>query len=246
VALDAGYRHLDTASMYGNESDVGEAIRTHVTPRREIFITTKVGPSDVADGRLQRSAEASLKRLGVDRIDLLLIHWPSSTVPFQQQIKALCDARKRGLTRHIGVSNFPPRYLEAAVRYADEPIVTDQVEHHPYLDQSELMAICGKLGVSMTSYTPLGKAQVLADPVITEIAEAKGKTPAQVVLRWHIEKPMNVAIPKSADPRRIAENIDIFDFTLSPAEMGRIAKLASAQGRMVSAIVPLDWDGAPG
>jgi diketogulonate reductase-like aldo/keto reductase len=246
AALDAGYRHVDTASMYGNESDVGEAIRTHVTPREEMFITTKVGPGNVADGPLQRSAEASLERLGIDRVDLLLIHWPSSTVPFRQQIEALCDAKKRGLARHIGVSNFPPRYLEAAVRYADEPIVTDQVERHPYLDQTALLAACGRLGVSMTSYTPLGKGELLDDPVITDIAEAKGKTPAQVVLRWHIEQPMNIAIPKSADPRRIAENIDIFDFALSPAEMGRIAKLASAQGRMVSAVVPLDWDGAPG
>jgi 2,5-diketo-D-gluconate reductase B len=244
AALDAGYRHIDTAPIYCNESEVGEAIRTHATPRDDIFITTKVWPSDVADGRLQKSAEDSLKRLGIDRVDLLLIHWPSDTVPFQQQMEALCDAKKRGLARHIGVSNFPPRYLEAAMRYSDEPIVTNQVEHHPYLDQSALVETCNRLGVALTSYSPIGKGEPLNQPVIREIAEAKGKTPAQVVLRWHIERPMNVAIPKSGNLARIAENIDIFDFTLTPEEIASITGLARADGRMVAAM-PVDWNGAP-
>lgn len=244
AALEAGYRHIDTAAIYGNEDAVGEAIRTHVTPRDDIFLTTKVWQSDVCEGRLQRSAEESLKRLKVDQVDLLLIHWPNHGVPLAEQIRALCDARKRGLTRHVGVSNFPPRYVEAAVALADEPIVTNQVEHHPWLDQSRLLAICARLGVAMTSYTPLGKARMLADPAIAEIAETKHKTPAQVVLRWHLEQPMNIAIPKSANPRRIAENIDIFDFALTPAERDRIAGLARPDGRMVSA-VPMDWGGAP-
>jgi 2,5-diketo-D-gluconate reductase B len=244
AALDAGYRHIDTAPIYGNESEVGEAIRTHATPRDDIFVTTKVWPSDVADGRLQKSAEDSLERLGIDCVDLLLIHWPSATVPFPQQMEALCDAKKRGLARHIGVSNFPPRYLEAAVRYSDEPIVTNQVEHHPYLDQSGLAETCNGLGIAMTSYTPIGKGEPLDHPVITEIAEAKGKTPAQVVLRWHIQRPMNVAIPKSSNAARIAENIDIFDFVLTPEEAASIGGLARADGRMVAAM-PVDWNGAP-
>ena len=234
AALRQGYRHIDTAAMYGNEVEVGEAIRTQVTPRDDIFVTTKVWPTDVADGRLQRSAEASLKRLGLEQVDLLLIHWPSRDVPIAEQVRALCDAKKRGLARHIGVSNFSRDLVEAAVRHADEPIVTNQIEHHPYLDQSDVFAACLKHGISVTSYTPLGKGELLDEPVIAEIARDKGKTPAQVVLRWHIEQPMNIAIPKSSDPRRIAENIDIFDFALTPAEMGRISQLGrrnAAQGR---------------
>ena len=245
AALDCGYRHIDTAAMYGNETDVGEAVRTHAMPRDSVFITTKVWPTDVADGRLQRSAEASLKRLQVDQVALLLIHWPRRDVPFAEQIRALCDAKKRGLARHIGVSNFPRRYLEEAIRIADEPVVANQVEHHPWLGQSDLLAACRTLGVAMISYAPLGKAVNLRDPVIAELAAAKGKTPAQIILRWHVEQPMNVAIPKSADPRRIAENIELFDFTLTPADMSRIDRLARPGGRMVGAPVPLDWNAAP-
>lgn len=245
TALAAGYRHIDTAAMYGNEVEVGEAIRTEATPREDVFVTTKVWLSDLAEGQLQRSAEASLRRLGFDQVDLLLIHWPSPDVPLVEQIRALCSAKRRGLTRHIGVSNFPPRFLEAAVRLADEPIVTNQVEHHPYLDQSELAAVCRKLGVALSSYAPIGRGAVLADPAIREIAEAKGRTPAQIVLRWHIQQPQNVVIPKSANPRRIAENVDIFGFTLSPEEMDRISGLAKPDGRMVAAPNGLDWDAAP-
>jgi diketogulonate reductase-like aldo/keto reductase len=245
AALQAGYRHVDTAAMYGNEAEVGEAIRAHGAPRGEIFVTTKVWPSDLADGKLQKSAEASLQRLQLDHVDLLLIHWPSRDIPFAEQIRALCDAKRRGLARHIGVSNFPPRFVEAAVSLADEPLVVNQVEHHPYLDQSALAAVCTKHGIAITSYAPLGRGDVLGDSVVTEIARAKGKTPAQIVLRWHVEQPMNVAIPKSANPRRIAENIDIFDFALTPAEMGRISKLARPGGRMVNASYPSDWNGAP-
>jgi diketogulonate reductase-like aldo/keto reductase len=245
AALDAGYRHIDTAAMYANETQIGEAIRAHAVPRNEIFITTKVWPSDVADGALQRSAEASLRRLQVDRVDLLLIHWPSATIPLKEQIAALCDAKRRGFTRHIGVSNFPVRYVEAAVAFADEPLVTNQVEHHPWLDQSRLFEACRKHGLSITSYSPIGKGKRLTQPVLQELARAKGKTPAQMTLRWHIQQPMNIAIPRSSKPERIAENIAIFDFTLTPQEMAQISSLAHSKGRMLSPMVPLDWDGMP-
>jgi diketogulonate reductase-like aldo/keto reductase len=214
-------------------------------PRDAVFITTKVWPSEVADGPLQRSAEASLKRLQVDKVDLLLIHWPSATVPLKKQIAALCDARRRGLARHIGVSNFPVRYVDAAVAYADAPLVTNQVEHHPWLDQSGLFEACTRHGLSITSYCPIGKGRKLSAPVLQEIARAKKKTPAQVVLRWHIQHPMNIAIPRSSKPERIAENIAIFDFTLMREEMARISSLARPDGRMLSPMVPLDWNGAP-
>jgi 2,5-diketo-D-gluconate reductase B len=245
VALEQGYRHIDTAAMYGNETEVGEAIRAHPVPRDQVFVTTKVWPSDLAFGDLQRSAEASLKRLGLDQVDLLLIHWPSLRVPLSEQIRGLSDAKTRGLTRHIGVANFPPLYLEAAVALADHPIVTNQVEHHPYLSQAALLATCMKHGVSLTSYAPLGRGAMLDHSVIREIAAAKRKTPAQVVLRWHIEQPMNIAIPKSGHPARIAENIDIFDFALTPAEMGRIAQLARPDGRICNMDGTPAWDAAP-
>jgi len=230
AALDAGYRHIDTAVMYANEIQVGEAIRAHATPREEIFITTKVWPSDAGDGPFQRSAEASLKRLRVDRVDLLLIHWPSATVPLKEQIFALCDAKRRGFTRHIGISNFSVESVELAVKFSDEPLVTNQIEHHPWLDQNALFKACAKHGISITSYSPIGKARRLDDPIVVEIARAKRKTPAQVVLRWHIQQPMNIAIPRSSKPARVAENIDVFDFSLTPEEMQRIASLARRSG----------------
>ena len=225
AALDAGYRHLDTAAMYGNESEVGEAIANHATPRQEIFVTTKVWASEAGDGPFQRSAEASLKRLRLDMIDLLLIHWPSTSVSLEEQIFALCDSKRRGLTRHIGISNFSVRQVEEAVALADAPIVTNQIEHHPWLDQSALFEACRKHDISITSYSPLGKARRLNHRVITEIADAKGKTPAQIVLRWQIQHPMNIAIPRSSKPKRIVENFGVFDFELAPEEMRRISAL---------------------
>lgn len=226
VALDAGYRHIDTAAMYANEGEVGEALANHATPREQVFVTTKVWPSDVAQGALQRSAEASLKRLRLDRIDLLLIHWPSPSVPLKEQVAALCDAKRRGLTRHVGISNFSASQVEEAVGHASEPLVTNQIEHHPWIDQRGTFEACARHGISVTSYSPIGKARRLGDPVIAEIARTKDKTPAQVVLRWQIQQPMNIAIPRSSKPQRIAENFAIFDFSLTPAEMGRLSALA--------------------
>ena len=244
-ALDAGYRHIDTASMYDNETEVGEAIRACGIPRQEIFVTTKVWPTDVAEGRLLRSAEASLKRLRLDQVDLLLIHWPSREIPLPEQVRALCKAKRNGLARHVGVSNFSPRYVEAAVRHADEPLVTNQIEHHPYVDQSATFEVCRKHGLSVSSYAPIGRGAVLSDPTIVEIARAKGKTPAQIVLRWHVQQPMNVAIPKSADPGRLRENLAVFDFTLAPEEMHRVSGLAKPNGRVVGSSTGLAWDAAP-
>jgi diketogulonate reductase-like aldo/keto reductase len=245
AALDAGYRHIDTAAMYGNEREIGQALRSHAVPREKIFVTTKVWLSDLADGLLQKSAEASLKRLQVDEVDLLLIHWPSREIPLREQIGALCDAKRRGLAQHIGVSNFSPGYVEAAVQYADEPIVTNQVEYHPYLDQSAIFAACRKHGLAVSSYAPIGRGAVLRDGVVKEIARAKGKTPAQIVLRWHIQQPLNLAIPKSADRGRIGENIAIFDFALTAEEMDRISSLARRGGRVVSSSNGMAWDAVP-
>jgi diketogulonate reductase-like aldo/keto reductase len=244
-ALDAGYRHIDTAAMYGNEREVGAAISAHRLPRDEIFVTTKVWYTDLSAARFRRSAEESLRRLGLEAVDLLLIHWPSQEVPLAEQIGALCAAKKAGLTRHVGVANFPEPYLEVALELADEPLVTNQVEHHPYLDQTRLLAACRRHGLSMTSYSPIGRGALLRDSVLVEIAHHKDRTAAQIVLRWHLQQPGNIAIPRSSNAARIAENIAVFDFALTPEEMARISALARPDGRMVNASFAPNWDTAP-
>ncbi|MGC1576840.1 MAG: aldo/keto reductase [Beijerinckiaceae bacterium] len=241
-ALESGYRHVDTAAVYANEEAVGEGIRASRVPRGEIFVTTKVGPDDIDEGKLERSAEASLKRLGFDHVDLLLVHWPSPKIPLKRSMAALAKAKRRGLTRHIGVSNFTPALIAEAVALSEEPVVTNQCEYHPRLDQSRLIAACRQKEVSFTSYCPLGRAgDILADPKVTAIAKRHGKTPAQVLLRWQVQQPGVIAIPKSANRQRIAENIAIFDFALDDAEMHVLFGLAIPQGRIVSPAWAPDW-----
>jgi len=242
VALDAGYRHIDTAAAYENEEAVGEAIRNHITPREDVFLTTKVWHDQLRDGDFQRSAEASLKRLGLDQVDLLLIHWPSPEIPFDEQISSLCKAKKEGLAKHVGVSNFTAPLIEAVMRHADEPIVANQVEYHPYLDQSIVHAACRKHGLAMTSYAPIARGSVLKERAVTEIAEEKGKTPAQVVIRWHIQQEGVIAIPRSSKEERVRENNDVHDFALTPEELGRISELARPDGREIDPEWAPQWD----
>lgn len=244
AALECGYRHVDTAKMYGNEAEVGEGLKQSGVPRTEIFVTTKVWRDDLHDGDLQRSAEGSLKRLGLDKLDLLLIHWPNRDIPLQEAIKALCETRACGLTRHIGVSNFPVALLEEALFVATEPIVTNQCEYHPWLDQTKVLAACREHGVSFTSYCPLGRGEGPRDPEIKKIAEAHGKIPSQVLLRWHIQQPDVIAIPRSGTPTHIRENIAIIDFELSPDEMRAISGMARKDGRIVDFDWAPDWDKA--
>lgn len=241
-ALEAGYRHLDTAAMYGNEEAVGAGIRASGLARDDIFLTTKVWHSDLAPNDLRRSAEASLRRLSMSHIDLLLIHWPNSDIPLGETLGALNEVKRQGLARHIGVSNFSSRLVEEAVRLSDEPLVANQCEYHPYLDQSRVREACRKHGLAFTSYCPLGKGDLTKDPVIRSIASTYGKTPAQVILRWHVQQPGTVAIPKSGNRNRIAENLDIFDFALSEDEMQQISNLARPDGRMVYPSWQVEFD----
>jgi diketogulonate reductase-like aldo/keto reductase len=243
-AFAAGYRHLDTAAMYGNEEAVGAGIRAGGLPRDEVFVTTKVWHDDLAPGDLERSAEASLRRLRLDTVDLLLIHWPNLRIPLRGTIEALCRVKRQGLARHIGVANFTVALLEEAVVLASEPLVTDQCEYHPYVDQTPVLAACRRHGLSFTSYCPIGRAAVLSDRVIREIAAAHGRTPAQIVLRWHVQQPGVIAIPKSSDRRRLIENISIFDFALSDEEMRAVSALARPDGRMISPAWSPAWDTA--
>ena len=245
TALEAGYRHIDTAAMYGNEMDVGRGMRASKVPRDQIFLTTKVWRDHIAEGDLQRSAEKSLKALGVPHVDLLLIHWPNASIPVAESIKALCAAKRQGFAKHIGVSNHPTALLAEAQKAATEPLVCNQVEYHPHLKQDKIMAATHAAGMTMAAYCPLGRGDtggVLTEPVVVEIAKALRKTPAQVVLRWHLQQPGLVAIPKSATPARIRENFQVFDFALTPAEMSKISALARPNSRIVEPAGAPMWD----
>lgn len=241
-ALETGYRAVDTAAMYGNEDAVGEGLRAADVPRADVFVTTKVWYTDLAPGALQRSAEASLKRLGLDQVDLLLIHWPSPDIPLEGSIAALCNAKRRGVARHVGVSNFPVALLDRAVSLATEPLVANQCEYHPHLDQTKLLAACRRHGLAFLSYAPIGKGAVLEDAAVRDVAARHGRTPAQVVLRWHLQQAGVAAIPKSANPQRIAENLDVFGFTLSDEDMRSVSGLAQPDGRMVAPGWSPSWD----
>jgi diketogulonate reductase-like aldo/keto reductase len=208
-----------------------------------VFVTTKVWLDDIASGDLERAAEASLRRLDLPDVDLLLIHWPNAAVPLASSTAALCNAKRRGLARHIGVSNYPSALLDEAVALASEPLVTNQVEHHPYLGQTAVRAACDRHGLALTAYSPLGRAGVLADETLTSVAARRGRTVSQIVLRWHVQRGV-VAIPRSRTQGHIAENAAIFDFELSGEEMAAISGLARPDGRFIDPDFAPDWDRA--
>lgn len=241
-ALDSGYRHIDTAAMYGNEQFVGEGIRASTVKRNEIFVTTKVWWTDIADGLLQAAAEASLKRLDLDHVDLLLIHWPNPAVPLRSSIDALCKVKRAGLAKAIGVSNFTVAMLDEAAALTTEPLSMLQAEYHPRLDQSKLRAAAARHGMLWTSYCPIGKGNVFDDPVVKDLAAKYDRPPSQIVLRWQVQQPGTVAIPKSVTPSRIRENIGVFDFALTDAEMAAISGLKRPDGRIVSPAFAPAWD----
>jgi 2,5-diketo-D-gluconate reductase B len=233
-ALRVGFRHIDTAQGYGNEAAVGDGIRASDVPRETVFVTTKVMPHLISDGPLQRSVEESLKRLRIERIDLLLLHWPNPAIPLAESLRALADAKRRGLTRHIGVSNFTVAKLAEAVRLSSEPIVTNQVEYHPYLDQTKVLAANRRHGLATTAYCPIALGGVVGDGVLGEIGASRGKTAVQVTLRWLIQQGDIIAIPRTSRVERLRENLGIFDFELTPAEMDRIGRLRRADGHLVN------------
>jgi diketogulonate reductase-like aldo/keto reductase len=242
TAIAAGYRHIDTAAIYGNEEGVGEGVRSAGVARGDIFVVTKAWPTDIVGGALERSAEKSLKRLGMDYVDLLLIHWPNRSLTAADMIEPLNAAKRNGLTRHIGVSNFTTDLLEESWRATREPLVANQCEYHPELSQAKLIASCRKHGTAFVSYTPLGKGAALADPAVKSIAERLGRSPAQVVLRWHIQQSGVSAIPKAANKVHIEANIAVFDFELSEADMSALFGIAHRDGRQNESQFSPDWD----
>lgn len=234
-ALRCGYRHLDAARKYGTEEGVGEGIRAAKIPRAELFITTKVSHENLRAADFARSVEQSLRALGLDYVDLLLVHWPNAQIPVAETMPALARAKREGLARHLGVANFNIALLDEAMRLCPEPLVTLQAEFHPYLDQSNLFEACRRRGLLLTGYCPLGRGHLIGDPAIGEIAAAKARSVAQVALRWAIQHGV-VPIPRSSNPRRIAENIDVFDFTLSDDEMRRMSALKRHDGRIADPV----------
>ncbi|WP_353001386.1 aldo/keto reductase [Mesorhizobium sp. M1295] len=242
-ALSLGYRHLDTGSTYDNESEVGEGLRFSGVPRDDVFVTTKVWLTDIAPGDLERSAEESLKRLELDTLDLLLIHWPNPAIPLAGSIKALNAVRSSGMARHIGVSDFPSVMLAEAVHLSDAPLVANQVEYHPFLDQTKVHAACRAANMAVVAYAPLGRGEALfKQPAIGDAARRHGKSSAQIVLRWHVQQEGGVAIPRSERKERLAENIDVFDFELSGDEMVAISRLRSRNLRIYDRDYSPQWD----
>jgi len=241
AAISQGYRHIDTAQMYANEAEVGEAIAAS-GQRDSLFLTTKVWPDNFADGVLQKSVEESLKKLRVDAVDLLLLHWPRFQRPMKETVQALNVVKRRGLARHIGVSNFTVALLREAWSLSDEPLVCNQVEYHPYLDQSPVLKEVRARGMALTAYQPLSLGKVFQDDTLVAIGKAHGKTAGQATLRWLIDQPQVAAIPKTATPARAAENIAL-DFTLTDIEHKRMDALKRPDGRNLNppAVAPV-WD----
>ncbi len=242
-ALRNGYRHVDTAASYGNEEAVGAGLREAGVARDEVFVTTKVWWTDLAPADFRRSAEQSLKRLGLDHVDLLLIHWPNPKIPLEETIGALNKAREDGLTRHIGVSNFTTALLAEAIPMSKAPLVADQVEYHPHLDQSKVWRACRTAGMAMVSYCPLFRGGALFEEApVAQAARTHGKTPAQIVLRWHVQQEGVVAIPRTSRIERLAENAAVFDFALSDEEMAAISALSRQPERICDYGFSPQWD----
>ncbi len=238
-AVAAGYRHFDTAQLYDNERAVGEGVRAS-GKRDEIFVTTKVTPENLRAADLERSTYESVQKLGFEP-DLLLIHWPNRQIPLAETIGALNKVKREGLTRHIGVSNFTVAMIEQAVKLSAAPMVCDQIECHPFLDQSKVRAACAKQGIAVVAYSPIARGGAEGDKVLTKIGKAHGKSAAQVSLRYLVQLGM-VVIPRTSKAERLKENIDIFDFELTAGDMKEIDALAARRGRIVDWGYSPDWD----
>jgi 2,5-diketo-D-gluconate reductase B len=239
-ALALGYRHIDTARAYGNEREVGRALADSGVPREEIWLTTKVWYEDAEPDVLTREFHQQLADLQVDRVDLLLLHWPAPEVPLARTLGAMDALREQGLASHIGVSNFPSELLRQALSLA--PIFTDQVEYHPYLPQGPVMHECLEHDLLLTAYSPFAHGHVHEDPLLTKIGKRYGKSAGQVSLRWLLDQPNVATIPKASSHARRAENIDVFDFDLDDEERGAIAALSQRHLRIGDPPWAPDWD----
>ncbi len=227
TALASGYRHVDTAQMYGNEREVGEAVRESGLDRSDVFITSKLGNGAHAPEDARKAFDTSLSALGVDYVDLFLIHWPLPTRydgDFVSTWRTLEEFYRDGRARSIGVSNFQPHHLRRIHQEGEITPAVNQIEVNPYLTQDEVRRFCAEHQIAVEAWSPIARGNALDDPTIGEIARRHGKTPAQVILRWHIERG-DIVFPKSVTPERITENIDIFDFELAGEDVEAISAL---------------------
>ena len=241
AALHLGYRHLDTAQNYGNERDVGEGMRASGLKREEVFLTTKVWFNRLAAGDLEKSVEESLLRLRLQWVDLLLIHWPNAQIPLTQSIAALCKVKCAGLAKHIGVANFNIAMIDDANALASEPLACLQIEDHPYLDQTKVIAAARRHGMAVAAYCPLARGKVPGDEALRRIGRAHGKTPAQVALAF-LEQQSIIPIPRTSKRERLAENLGSLELRLSNAEMAEIGSLKRPGSRIVSPPQAPAWD----
>lgn len=242
-ALRLGYRHIDTAEMYDNEREVGQGFRASGVKRSDVFITTKIWPTHFAPRELERAARDCLARLRLSEVDLLLLHWPNPEIPLADTLGALGKVKRDGLARHIGVSNFTAALIEQALKISKEPIVCDQVECHPYLDQSKVIAACRRHDMAVVAYSPIARGNAGSDEVLARIGAAHGKTAAQACLRYLVQQNI-VVIPRTSKVGRLKENAAIFDFAFSKSEMAEISALAHPGGRVVDWAFsgPPNWD----
>jgi 2,5-diketo-D-gluconate reductase B len=238
-ALAMGYRHIDTAQRYRNEDAVGQALARSSVPRDEVWLTTKLDIGNATRATARPSFEQSLRDLRTDYVDLLMIHWPEPGVPCEESLAVMAELRAAGLVRHLGVCNFPPSLLARAC--AATTLANLQVEYHVYLSQDELYRTCVQRGMFLTAYAPLARGRVAADPVLAEVAAGYAKTPAQVALRWLVQQPRVAAIPKASSVARLRENLDVFDFALSDADLAAIAGLRRDL-RVVNPAHAPDWE----
>lgn len=240
-ALRLGYRHIDTAQAYDNEREVGEGIRSSGIRREDVFVTTKVWTTHFAPNDLLRSTKDSLHKLRMSEVDLLLLHWPNKHVPLSETLGGLARAKEFGLTQHVGVSNFTVALLEEAVRVSPVPLVCNQVEYHPFLDQTKVINACDEHNIAVVAYSPIAKGQAKNDETLNRIAATHGKTAAQICLRWVVQQDI-VAIPRTSKIERLSENIDVFDFSLSDEEMNEIFAMARPDGRLTNVSFAPQWD----
>jgi 2,5-diketo-D-gluconate reductase B len=236
-ALRIGYRHIDTAELYDNECQVGEGLRASGVQRNDVFLTTKIHPSHFARGALEQAAKDGLTRLRVSEVDLLLLHWPNPRIPLSETVEALCAAKRAGLTRHIGLSNFTVAGITEAVRHASEPLVCNQIEMNSFLDRPKVTAACRAHGVAVVAYSPIARGKANHDALLVRIGRAYGKSAAQVSLRWLVQQGIPV-IPRTSRSERLVENYAIFDFELSESDMSAISSAARRRAQLAEMISP--------
>lgn len=243
VALELGYRHIDTADAYDNEEHVGAGIKRSNVPREDIFLTTKVWMTNLQHDAFVRSCETSLRRLRTDYIDLILVHWPNAEIPLSETLDAMNTVRETGKVRHLGVSNFPVALLKQAAEIQGADLLCNQVEYHPYLSQKPVLDYLAAHDMMLTAYSPLARGDVMRDPTLVRLGERHGRTPAQIALRWLIQQDRVAAIPKASGREHCLHNLSIFDFELSGQEMNEIFGLARGE-RMIDPEWAPAWDAA--